>query len=141
MNYILLIYLAVCAFWDMKTKKLPAIGIYSGLMYLGIYAVIQLIMNKRDWTELLISLLPGVFCYICARLTKQLGEGDALLILEMGLCLSLKCVIEIVITAFFLSAVGAILVMMCKHNIKNKRIAFVPFLFCAAVLVRLGGAL
>lgn len=141
MKDILLIFLAVCALWDMKTKKIPAIWLYSGLIWMGIYAVSQLIMNKRGWMELLISLLPGICCYLCARLTKQVGEGDAWLILGMGLCLSIKKVLGVVIAAIFLSAVGAILIMLVKHNTRNERIAFVPFLFCAVVVMRLGGVL
>ena len=141
MKDIMMFFLAVCALWDMKTKKLPAVWLYGGLLWMGIYAAGQLIMNQRDWRELLLSLLPGVFCYLCARLTKQVGEGDAWLILGMGLCFSLKIVLGIVITAFFLSAVGAMVFMILKSSMKNKRIAFIPFLFCAAFFMRLGGVL
>lgn len=141
MKDIMMIFLAVCALWDMKTKKLPAVWLYGGLLCMGIYAAGQLIMNQRDWLELLISLLPGVFCYLCAKMTKQVGEGDAWLILGMGLCFSLKSVLGILITAFFLAAVGAMVFMIIKRRMKNKRIAFVPFLFCAAFFMRLGGVL
>lgn len=141
MKSIFLIFLAVCALWDMKTKKIPALWLYGGLILQGIYAVSQFIMNKRDCMDLFISLLPGIFCYLCAKLTKQVGEGDAWIILGMGLCFSIKCVLGIVITAFFLSAVSGIIFMIVNHKIKNKRIAFVPFLFCAIVFMRLGGAL
>ena len=141
MKSIILIFLLICALWDMKTKKLPAVWLYGGLTWMEIYGIYQLICGQRKPGEIILSLLPGVICYLCARLTKAVGEGDAWLILGMGLCFSLECVLEIVISAFFLSALGSIVLMIVKRNMKNKRIAFVPFLSCAVFFMQMGGRL
>lgn len=140
MKYIYLGFLLINALWDVKTKKLPAVWLYVGLIWLGIYGVYQLVADKREWWELLAALLPGISCYLLARLSKAMGEGDALLILGSGLCFSVKSVLSITMAAFFLSAIGAVVVMIVKRNMKNKRIPFVPYLFCGTVIVcTLGG--
>lgn len=141
MKEIVLIFLAVCALWDLKTKKLPAMWLYCGILWMGIYAVSRLVMDKRDSMDILLSLLPGVGCFMCARWTKQLGEGDAWLILGLGMCFSFNDVFGIIMVAFFLAAIGSILMMMSKRSMRNQRIAFVPYLFCAAFLMRIGGIL
>lgn len=141
MNYIYLGFLMVSALWDMKTKKLPAVWLYGGLAWMGIYGVYQLIVGNRKWWELLAALLPGILCYLLARLSKAMGEGDALLILGCGLCFALKSVLSITMAAFFLSAIGAVVIMIVKRNMKNKRIPFVPYLFCGTAIVCVLGGL
>ena len=125
----------------MKTRKMPAVWLYGGMIGMILYAVCQIISGKRSWAEILAALLPGVVCYLCARLTKTIGEGDAWLILGMGLCFSLKEVLFILMTALFLSALGVSVVMIVKRDITNRKIAFVPFLFCALLMVWTGGLL
>ena len=91
--------------------------------------------------DILLSLLPGMVCLIGAWWTKQIGEGDAWLILGLGMCFSFYDVIGIIMAAFFLAAIGSIIMMIGKRSMKNQRIAFVPYLFCAAFLIRIGGIL
>ena len=141
MKDMVLLFLAVCALWDMKTKKLPALWLYCGLLWMGIYTVSQLVMEKKEWMDILISLLLGMSCLLCARWTKQLGEGDAWLIWGLGMCFSFYEVIVLVMVAFFLAAIGSIFMMIKKRSMKNQRMAFVPYLFCAAFLMRIGGIL
>lgn len=141
MKDMVLLFLAVCALWDMKTKKLHTLWICCGLLWMGIFAVSLLVMQKRVWVDILLSLLPGMCCLICARFTKQLGEGDAWLILGLGMCFSIYDVMGIVMAAFFLAAIASILIMMGKRSLKNQRIAFVPYLFFGAFIMRIGGIL
>jgi len=141
MTDMVLFFLAVCALWDMKTKKLPVLLICCGLIWMGIYAVSRLVMKEIGWMDMVLSLLPGMSCLIFAKWTKQLGEGDAWLILGLGICFTFYAVIGILMTAFFLAAIGSILIMIGKRSLKNQRIAFVPYLFCAAFLLRMGGVL
>lgn len=134
MKWILVVFLAFGALWDMKNKNIPAIWLYAGLLGMALYALYELSVGSREWTGLLYSLLPGVVCYLLCLLTKQMGEGDALLILGMGLCMEWEKVSRVVVAAFFLSCVVSILMLIIKRGIKNRRIAFVPFLFCAVLL-------
>lgn len=134
MKVILLVFLAVCLLWDVKDKKLPAIWLYAGMGWMIIYALYQLIMGKRGWIELLLSLIPGVVCYLLVFFTHQMGQGDAFLILGMGFCMPWDRLLRVIMAAFFLSAIASILMLIKKRKINDERIAFVPFLFCAFFL-------
>lgn len=134
MKVVLLLFLAFCLLWDVKDRKLPAIWLYAGMGWMIIYALYQLIIGKRGWTELVLSLIPGIVCYLLVIFTHQMGQGDAFLILGMGFCMPWDRLLRIIMAAFFLSAIASILMLIGKRKIQDKRIAFVPFLFCAVLL-------
>lgn len=131
--------LLVSAIFDIKTKKLPALWLFGGISGMGLYAVYQLVMGKREWLEIILSLLPGIVCYFCARITKVIGEGDAWLIIGMGLCFSIVSVITILMAAFFFAALGGVFLIILKRKIKNQKIPFVPFLLSGVVLISITG--
>lgn len=138
MNYIFLLFLLVCAVWDVRTQKIPSIWIYGGLVWMGIYAFCQIIWEKRGMMDLIFAVLPGVICYFFSKISQAMGDGDALLILGTGLCYSTITVLKILMSAFFLSALGSIVFLLIKRNIKNRNIPFVPYLLFACVFLLTG---
>lgn len=138
MKYIFCIYLFVGSLWDIRTQKLPGIWLWGGCIGSGVYSFLQVIDGERTWDNLILSLLPGLLCYLFVRMSQAMGEGDAWLILITGLCLPFYTFAKVLLTAFFLSAVGSILYLILERNMKNKRIPFVPFLFLAAGIVLVG---
>lgn len=138
MKILLFLYLLTGAIWDVCTQKLPGIWIWAGGMGAGAYAFWQIIGGERSIENLILSLLPGILCYVFAKASHAMGEGDAWLILIMGLCLPFYDLAKVLLTAFFLSAVGSILWLIGKRGMKDRRIPFVPFLFMAAGFVLMG---
>lgn len=138
MKMIFCMYLFISSLWDIRTQKLPGIWIWAGCLAAGVYAAWQIFGGERALGNLLISLLPGVLCYIFAKVSKAMGEGDAWLILTAGMCLSFYDLAKVLSGAFFLSAAGSILCLIGMRSMKNMRIAFVPFLFLAACIVLMG---
>lgn len=138
MKIILCMYLLISAIWDIRSQKLPAIWIWAGCVSAGGYAFWQILDGHRSVEALVVSLLPGIICYVFARISHALGEGDAWLILTVGLCLSIYELSKVLLSALFLSAVGAVLYLICTRKMKDRRIAFVPFLFLAVGMVLTG---
>lgn len=139
MSYIFCGGLLVSAIWDIKTKKIPSTWLYGLLIWMGLFAVYQLLTGKKNWVEMILSLLPGMVCYLCARFTKAIGEGDAWLIIGMGLCFSIENVLAILMLSFFFVALAAVILIIVKRNMKNQKIPFVPFLLCGVVLICITG--
>lgn len=135
MKIIFCMYLLAGALWDIRTQKLPVIWIWAGNMGAGAYAFFQIIDGERSIGNLLISLLPGILCYVFAKISNAMGEGDAWLILTAGMCLSFYDLSKVLLCAFFLSAAGSILCLACIRSMKNRKIPFVPFLFLAVGMV------
>lgn len=138
MRFLFCIYLFVGALCDICTQKLPGVWLWGGCIAGGVYAFLQIIAGERNLENLILSLLPGILCYIFVRISKALGEGDAWLIITAALCLPFYEFGQVLLAAFFLSAIGSILYLIVERSIKNKRIPFVPFLFLAAVIISAG---
>ena len=138
MRYIYLGFLLGCAIWDIKIRKIPAVWLYGGLIWMGIYGIFQVMEGERGIVELLTALVPGVFCFIFGKISESMGEGDSLLILGTGFCFIITVVLQILMLAFFLAAIGSMILLILKRNIKNRRIPFVPYLLSAFVVLWMG---
>lgn len=138
MKYIFCIYLFIGALWDIRMQKLPGIWLWSGCVVGGVYASLQIIGGERSLENLILSLLPGILCYIFAKISGAMGEGDAWVIITAGLCLRFHELAKVLLAAFFLSAVGSILYLILERNLKNRKIPFVPFLFLATGIIIAG---
>lgn len=138
MKIVFCIYLLTGAFWDIRTQKLPGIWIWSGCVGMGVYAFWQLMNGDRLTGDLFVSILPGVLCYVAAKTSQVIGEGDAWVIFMAGLCLSFYELAKVLMGAFFLSAAGSMVCLIWKRQIRNMRMPFVPYLFVAAVMILMG---
>ena len=131
-------YLLLGALWDIWTRRLPGIYIWSGCIGMGIYALCQVIFEDRLPGDLLISLIPGFLCYLFARISHSIGEGDAWLILIMGFALPFYDLAKVLMLSLFLSGAGSILFLIITRRMENLKIPFVPFLFLATTIVLVG---
>lgn len=125
--------LGVLSFEDLKWKKLHSIPIAA----IGISGII-LAAAAGTWTQgnWLTGWIPGIFILFLAWLTKEsIGYGDGLVILSMGGFYSAAELCSILLLALTMAGVGAgILLVVFKKNRKTE-LAFVPFLFCAHLLM------
>lgn len=128
--------LAVLSRADIRTKKLPlaAMGIF-GAAGIGVF------LWKRPWP--VINLLGGAaiggFLLICSFLSREaIGKGDGYLFCVTGIFLGFQKNIFLLMTAMILCAVYSFVLLITKRCDKTDRIAFVPFVL-AAYLLLLGG--
>lgn len=129
-KYFISIMLLPCVIWDIKTKKIPTIYLYI-LFAVGVgYAVINGYMTK-EWLQIGLSLLPGIFFLVYGTLTKQMGTADGIIILIVGCFLSSFEVLLWIFWAFVFASVYAASLLIREKGQRNSRIAFVPFLFLA----------
>jgi len=131
-------YLLPGALWDIRTRRLPGIYIWSGCIGMGFYALYQIVSKNRLPGDLLISLIPGILCYLFARISHSIGEGDAWLVLIMGCALPFYDLAKVLMLSLFLSGVGSILFLIITRCMENLKIPFVPFLFLATAVVLTG---
>lgn len=129
-KYFIMIMLLPCVVWDMKTKKIPAIYLYILFAVGAGYALINGWMTK-EWLQIGLSLLPGVFFIIYGNLTKQMGTADGIIILIVGCFLSSYEMLLWIFWAFVFASVYAAILLIRKKGQRHSRIAFVPFLFLA----------
>lgn len=137
MKYICCFYLLAGGIWDIRTKKIPSLYILLGCIGMGAFAFWQLICGQRMLFDFVISLVPGMLCYLLAKSSQTIGEGDAWVMFIMGMVLSFYELSKVLILSLFLAATGSVLIVILKKRMLNLRIPFIPFLFLAAGIVLL----
>ena len=128
-NIVILILLALCTFFDIKSKQLP----------LKMIALFALIIVERcfangyfgSW-DFLLRLAPGVLLLLIAFATNQaIGYGDGVIIVLIGLMLDIQVTISLIFIAFILSSIISLIILISKKGDRQTRLPFMPFMLTA----------
>ena len=134
------ITLVIGSIYDMKSLALPLwLFIASGVCSL-VSVVYQCTKGSYAWEELPLALLPGGICLLLGFVTReQIGYGDGLLLLNLGVGLGMGAVWELWIMGLLASFVASVVLLCSRRAKKSLRIPFVPFLCLGYVWVVMGG--
>lgn len=129
---LIVITLSICGVFDIKYKMIPI----SVILLFGAVSILFFILIYRDvWINHLEGACVGILILVVSKVTKgSIGEGDALLLIFLGLLLGLREVGLILIIAVTLGAVwSGILIVFRKANRKTA-FPFVPFLLTSYII-------
>lgn len=116
---------------DMKKKKISLIPVI-GMFMIGIITVC---MEKYRLTGLLFALMPGVFMLVFAKLSnEQVGYGDGLILLALGLLLNEAQLYFTLMVAMILVFCVSVVMLLTKKGTKKTTLPFVPFLTLSCLL-------
>lgn len=119
------------AIHDMKTKEWSD---YAMILFL-IGGIGACILRGATIADIARALFPGGFILASSVLLKgQIGLGDGLIICVGGLYLSGQELWNWILLAFGISGVFGVFLICIRKYKSSERIAFIPFLFLAAVL-------
>ncbi len=128
--------LLICSVTDLKSRKVykAVAGAYILLAFLG-----RVAGNNIAPGELAAGLLPGAFCFLISWISRQsLGYGDSALVTGCGLSIGLWPCMTTLFTAFFLSGLWAVGLLVLRRAGREKELPFVPFLLIGAVICGCG---
>ncbi len=130
----LIIILGVICVFDIKRKKIP---VYMLIVLAAAGIISNFTVGEFDIEKRIIAMLPGMILLIVSMITKQqIGYGDSLIILIMGLYIDIDDILSIVLSSFLLSSIAAIILMTVFKKKKNFEMAFSPFLLIGYGLVK-----
>ena len=130
----LIIILGVICVFDIKRKKIP---VYMLIVLAAAGIISNFTVGEFDIEKRIIAMLPGIILLIVSMITKQqIGYGDGLIILIMGLYIDIDDILSIVLSSFLLSSIAAIILMTVFKKKKNFEMAFSPFLVIGYGLVK-----
>ena len=130
----LIIILGVICVFDIKRKKIP---VYMLIILAAAGIISNFTVGEFDIEKRIIAMLPGMILLIVSMITKQqIGYGDSLIILIMGLYIDIDDILSIVLSSFLLSSIAAIILMTVFKKKKNFEMAFSPFLLIGYGLVK-----
>lgn len=130
----LVIILGVICVFDIKRKKIP---VYMLIILAAAGIISNFTVGEFDIEKRIIAMLPGMILLIVSMITKQqIGYGDGMIILIMGLYIDIDDILSIVLSSFLLSSIAAIILMTVFKKKKNFEMAFSPFLLIGYGLVK-----
>ena len=130
----LIIILGVICVFDIKRKKIP---VYMLIVLAAAGIISNFTVGEFDIEKRIIAMLPGIILLIVSMITKQqIGYGEGLIILIIGLYIDIDDILSIVLSSFLLSSIAAIILMTVFKKKKNFEMAFSPFLVIGYGLVK-----
>ena len=120
------VFLSLCTYTDLKNKY-----IYRKLAVImaAFAAAGHLIKGDLAVSDCVLSILPGMFCFLVSLLTREaLGYGDSLVITICGFSLGLEKVVDLLMTGLFFAALWAIGLCIFRKVDRKHEIPFMPFL-------------
>ena len=130
----LIIILGVICVFDIKRKKIP---VYMLIILAAAGIISNFTVGEFDIEKRIIAMLPGMILLIVSMITKQqIGYGDGMIILIMGLYIDIDDILSIVLSSFLLSSIAAIILMTVFKKKKNFEMAFSLFLLIGYGLVK-----
>lgn len=131
---ILLIYLTSAAVRDIKSKT---VALYPALIMAGAGVLRRLI--PAFCVDTLLSCftgtLPGIFLLTVAWITRQeVGYGDGIVLLIIGLYLGFSAGTGIFLTALLLLAPVSLFYIIFRKAGRRKKLPFIPFLLAGYIL-------
>ena len=129
LQLIVLLFLAVFTFYDLKYKRIPA----WLLLLMAITGIIYVIRIGDYWnvSRYMGSSVGLLFLGFSILSHEAIGKGDALLFLILGWFLGMYLLIFLLFVAFTFSAIFSMVLLFMKKGNYKTSIPFLPFLYIA----------
>ncbi len=131
--------LSIAAWQDKKELSISR----TFLIWSGIFAVLGRILTADRAISLLewgLSLLPGIIFIGFGWLSKwQIGIGDGIIILIMGLWLGIRETVAVLLMGMFLCSIVCGGLLLVRKAGRKTKVPFVPFLWVAYLIGRVLG--
>ena len=127
--------LLVCALTDVKCRKIwwPPAAAAAAAGF-----VMHLAVPGMAVTESLFGLLPGMVLIALSIVTgRAVGLGDGLVLCAYGSMLGLRSVCDTFFAALAAAAVWAVVLLLRRRANRHTRLAFMPFLLLAHLVLLL----
>ena len=142
---IFIIFIAICAFEDYKTKSIDLkifIVMFASQTIWYIYAYIK--NYSVNILSILIGMAIGIVIMLISKLLNgNIGIGDGYFFLATGMSIGGALNIYFLFLSLLLSAIYSLAILAVgfykAKNMRGKSIAFIPFSVPAAIWIVLGG--
>lgn len=137
---VLLLFLTLAAIRDLQSRTVPCLLIAGGALAALLLDLCGFLSGSLPVQAFLPAVIPGVFYLLMGIISgAQIGRGDGMTILVLGLFAGLGDTVLITAAAQFICAFCAGFLLALKKADRNTRIPFVPFLLAAAACLYLKG--
>lgn len=126
------VILAGLSVMDIRNLK---INVFIPLVF-GVIALIGVHIPDKTIVDSLLGAVIGLFFVVMSKLSSnQIGLGDGLVMIGMGLSLGYRQSLSTILIGFLLIFVFSVILLVLKKIHLKSRLPFIPFYFLAYVSV------
>lgn len=141
MSMLLLIIILPIVYTDYKFQKVNVCYVAATLAALiGGQIVLPLIFESMVYAEIMGRILPSVgvaivfyICCLCSR--GRIGTGDGMVLMLFAVVLEVQELLFLLLLSFGMASVVGIVIILLRCEKRIKRVAFVPIMCLAYVMV------
>lgn len=127
-EFVLFLFLAVCAVFDGLYKRIPLAVVWLGMLT-AICFQIYGVMGETGIIAAAVSLIPGAAFFLLSFFSREkVGYGDGWVLLMIGLFLGLYRCFLILLAGLVMESAVAIVLLAFRKMQRDKEIPFSPFL-------------
>lgn len=127
-EFVLFLFLAVCAVFDGLYKEIPLLVVWLG-MFLAVCLQMFGAMGESGIWAAAVSLIPGVGFFLLSFFSgEKVGYGDGWVLLMIGLFLGVYRCFLVLLAALLAESAVAVVLLIFKKIRTDKEISFCPFL-------------
>lgn len=124
--------LVLCSYTDIRKKYviiLPCMGY-------GLAGIVFGVLQGTGAADIFVRVFPGLLLYALSRISKgEIGEGDAIVFMVMGIWLGVVRSIEIFVVALGATTLLMVPVLWFRKKSLKTQVPFIPFVTMAFVLL------
>lgn len=125
MEIVLLLFLIICAFLDIKEKQLPALFLVGVFMIL---VLLEIFLYQRSVSELVLDgILGGIFLVIGVVSKQAVGYADGFVLCCSGLVLGFYRNLNLLFYSLIAISLFSIIMLIIRKLTVKDRIPFLPF--------------
>ena len=128
---ITLIVLSICTVSDIRTREINVLVLLAGIIILICFGE-----GLR-----LAGVVPGIIFLLVSKLRIGIGEGDAYILIFLGLISGLNTTFNTVAVSFMVAAVYALILKLYRRAEENYSFPFAPFIllgFTISIIISKG---
>lgn len=131
---LVLLYLLLLSVFDIREKKISLFWLATGGAASLLLAVCWIAAGESTWMRVLLGMLPGLLMLGVAWLTRKVGCGDGLLLMQLGMLVGYRASVFILGISLCLSALFSAAILFGKKAGGQSRFAYIPFLAAGYLL-------
>lgn len=135
---IILFFMAVLSFFDLREKKIPVIILLAAGILTVIYTVFFIFCSEPSAESLagaLLGAVPGIMLSFIAMITKKVGLADGIVLTLLGMLTDYRTGMQILCLSIIIMALLSIILLVLKKIKKNSELPYLPFLTMALLVI------